>query len=113
MIRPEALDRAGEAVAQRDGGLEPHPLARPRDVEVPRRLAVRLRGVPVDLARVADEVADRLGQLSDARLDAGADVDRLRAVEVLGREQQRAGGVVDVEELARGGSRAPEVDGLV
>src|SRR3954452_11267681 len=97
----EALDRAGEALAQRRRRLEAHPLPGARDVEVARRLAVGLRGVPLDLARVADEGADRLGKVADPGLDTRADVDRLGAVEALGGEEQGAGGVVHVEELAR------------
>src|SRR4051794_29099399 len=113
MALPEALDRPRETLAQRHRGLEAHPLASTGDVEVSRGLPVRLRRVPVDFAVVPDEVADRLCEIANARLDARADVDRLGAVEVLRGEQERAGRVVNVEELARRRARAPEVDGLV
>src|SRR3954453_13941655 len=109
----EALDRPGEPLAQRHPRLEAHPLARAGRVEEARGVAVRSRAVPDDLALVADELADGLGQVADARLDARADVDRLRAVEVLGGEQERAGRVVDVEELARRPAGAPQAHRLV
>src|SRR3954469_9139355 len=100
VVLAEALDGAGQPLAQRRARLEAHPLARARRVEGALGLPVRARAVPDDLALGADEVADLLGQVADAGLDAGTDVDRLGAVQVLGREQQRAGGVVDIEELA-------------
>ena len=41
---------------------------------------------------------------------ADAEVDRLGAVVALGREDDALGGVVDVEELARGAAGAPDLD---
>ena len=53
---------------------------------------------------------DELGGLADRGLDARAEVDRLRAVVALGREDEAVDAVVDVEELARRRAVAPEHD---
>ena len=95
--------------AQRRRRLEAHPARAPGSrrgsASAGRRAATRPRSIS---PAKPTSSRDRLGEVADARLDAGADVDRLGAVEVLGGEQQRAGGVVDVEELARRRARAPE-----
>src|SRR4051794_37203061 len=95
------LDRLAQPVLERDLGLEAHQLAGARDVEEALRLAVGSRRVPDGLALEAGQVVDQLSEVADARLDAGADVDGLGGLEALGGEQQRAGGVIDKEELAR------------
>ena len=55
-------------------------------------------------------LGDQLHEVADRDLLAGAQVDRLGAVVALGGEDDALGGVVDVEELARGRAGAPDVD---
>ena len=54
--------------------------------------------------------ATSLGELADRDVVAGADVDGLRGVVVLEQEHDRAGQVVDVQELALRGAGAPDRD---
>ena len=77
---------------------------------MPPRLAVRHRRVPDDLALEAGHVGDRLGELADRDLVAGAEVDRLGAVVALGREHEPLDAVVDVEKLPGRRAVAPEHD---
>ena len=51
-----------------------------------------------------------LGQLPDAEVLAGADVDVVFLVVVLHEEQARIGEVVHVQELARGAAGPPDLD---
>src|SRR5215218_9927759 len=97
----EPGDRALEAFAQRRARLEAEQLPRAGRVERAARLAVRHRRVPDDLAREARQLGDQLGGISDRRLDAGPEVDRVAAVVALGGEREPLGGVVHVQELAR------------
>src|SRR5204862_4322416 len=84
--------------------------ARACDVEVARRLPIGSGAIPNDLALEAGELADRVGEIADLRLAPGADIHRFRGLKPLGRQQQRARGVVDVEELARWLTGSPEHD---
>src|SRR3954465_7434499 len=109
----EAGDRAAQALFEVDLRLEAHELAGARDVEEALGLAVGPRGVPHGLALEADQALDRLGEVADARLLAGADVDRIGGLQPLGRQQQGPRRVVDVEELAARVAGAPQDDLLV
>ena len=54
--------------------------------------------------------AIRSHQIANRDLPPGAQVDRLRAVVALGRQHDPLRRVLDVEELPRGGARAPDLD---
>src|SRR4051795_11232841 len=73
-------DRAPEALCKRRARAEAEQLLCPGGVELAARLAVRHRRVPDDLALESGQVGDRLGQIADRRLDAGAEVDGVGAV---------------------------------
>src|SRR4051812_44216675 len=89
------LDRLAQPVLERDLRLEAHQLARAGHVEEALRLAVGPRRVPDGLALEAGQVVDQLGEVADARLDPGPDVDGLGGLQALRGEQERAGRVVD------------------
>ncbi len=104
------LDRARRPSSNDVAASNPNALARPTRVERAARLAVGLRGVPADLALEAGQADDQLDQLADRDLAPDAEVDRLGAVVALGGEDDPLGGVVDVQELARGRAGAPDLD---
>src|SRR5690606_15110355 len=80
------------------------------DVETAARLAVGFGGVPAQLALETDQRGDFFGQFADADLHAAAQIARLAAV-IVGRSQRNAfGGVLDMQELARGAAVAPQHD---
>src|SRR5690349_11586651 len=112
-VLPIPRNRSLEALAERGGRAEAEPLGGARRVEVTSRLPVRHRCVPRDLAGEAGQLGDQLGELADCRLDAGAEVDRLRVVVAICGEQQAVHAVLDVEELACRRAVAPENDLLV
>src|SRR5262249_13187802 len=107
---PEGIDRPPQALVERRVGLEADQLAGPAGVEGALRLPVGLPAVPDGPALEAREPGDRLGQIPDPGLRAGADVDRVGDVEPLAAEHQTPGSVVHVEELARRLARAPQDD---
>src|SRR5436190_14445989 len=94
-------NRLLEPVAQRRARLEAEQLTRAGRVHAPAWLAVRHRRVPGDLALEADDLRHELREVADRDLLAGTEVDRLRAVVTLGRQDQPVDAVLDVEELAR------------
>src|SRR5262245_36606780 len=77
-------------------------------VERAARLAVGTRRVPRELAREAGGLRHGAREVADQDLAPGPDVDRRRVVDGPRRGDDRLRGVLDVEELARGGPRAPE-----
>ena len=104
------VDRPPKPVLEWRSSLEPEQLARSAGVQRTSRLAVRLGGVPADLALEPGRLDDQLDELPDRDLPPGAEVDRLRAVVALGGEDDPFGGVIDVQELARRGAGAPDLD---
>ena len=78
------LDRPPQSILKRRPGHEAEALAGPGRVQPAARLAVRLRGVPDDLAPVARQLGDQVDEVLDQDLVAGAVVDRLRPVVALG-----------------------------
>ena len=64
-LAAEPLDGTRHAVGKRDLGLEAEALPGPRHIELPTRLAIRLRRVPDDLAVEARGRGDRLGEVLD------------------------------------------------
>src|SRR6266480_8110263 len=87
--RAERLDRPLQALVEAGLGLEADQLPRPADVEVALWLPIRAGVVPDRLALEPGERGDRLRQLADAGLPAGADIDGIRDLEALGAEHQR------------------------
>src|SRR5690606_21094285 len=73
--------------------------------------AVGLAGVEGEVSFVADDVLDRLGELADGDVGAGADVDRSGKRDVFEQEQARVGEVVGVEELAPRRAGTPDGHG--
>src|SRR5690242_15593847 len=68
-------DRPLQPLAQRRPRAEAEELLRPRGVEEPARLPVRLRLVPEELAVEPGQLRDQRGEVADRDLVAGADVD--------------------------------------
>src|SRR5579862_790478 len=106
-------DRPLEPLAKRGACLEAEELTRARCVQAAARLTVRHRRVPGQLSLEAGELGDRLGELANRGLDAGAEVDGLGPVVPFRGEQQSFGAVVDVEELAGRGAVAPQDDAVL
>src|ERR1035437_10995401 len=79
-VPPVPVDRAAEAVGQRHTGMPSEELLRPRDVQLPPRLAVRLRGVPSDAAAESGFPGDERREIPNGDLLARAEVDRRGAV---------------------------------
>ena len=80
------------------------------NIELPARLAVRLRRVPADLAGEAGQSAISSARSRIAISSPDAEIHRLGTVVLLGGEHDALDGVVDVEELARRRAVAPEHD---
>src|SRR5262245_58579859 len=106
----EISHRLGDSLLERRPCDEAEALARPRDVQLPARLAVRLRLVPHEAPREPGRARDVVREVADADLDAVPQVDRVARVVALGGQQDAFGGVLDVEELARGRPVAPKHD---
>ena len=85
-------------------------LARPAGVQRPARLAIRLGGIPADLAVVSRQAGDQLDQVADGDLVPDAEVHRLGAVVSLGSQDDPFRRVSHVQELARRGAGAPHLD---
>src|SRR5688572_19499981 len=100
-VLAEPGDRLLQALFERCRGGEVEQLSGAAGVEAAAGLAVGLGGVPDELALEAGEAGYQLGEVANGDLARRADVDRLGAVEALGRGDDRLGAVVDVEELAR------------
>src|SRR5205814_9902199 len=100
-------DRPRQPIVERRRGLEAEVLERPGRVQPPAGLAVGLAVVPRELALVARERGDALGELADRDLLTRSEVDRVRTVVALRRQHDRLGAVVHIEALARGAARAP------
>ena len=77
-------------------------------VEGAARLAVGLGGIPNQLALETGQAGDHLGQVFDADLLPGTQVDRLGAVEELGGGQDAVGGIAGVQEFAGRRAIAPQ-----
>src|SRR5215216_6777015 len=103
-------DGAGDPFAERRPRLEPEQLFRPRRVELPPRLSIRLRRVPDDFAVEAGRLGDHVCELLDPNLLARPQVDRVDAVVPEGGQHDALGAVVDVEELPGRRPVAPEDD---
>lgn len=78
-----------------------------RDVKQLARRAVRHRGVPANLARIADYLGNQLGQRLDGQLLARAGIHRLVARVVVHQEDTQIGQVVHVEKLAQRAAVTP------
>lgn len=78
-----------------------------RDVKQLARRAVRHRGIPADLARIADHFGNQFGQCLDRQLLARAGIHRLVARVVVHQEDAEVGQVIHVEELAQRAAVAP------
>src|SRR5207302_1503981 len=107
-LRP--CDRLLEAVAEIGACGETEVVAGTGRVKHSPRLPIRLRRIPANLATVFGEVDDQSREVADRDLEAGADVHRFGTIVKLGAKDDRLGGVVDVNELARGGAAPPDVD---
>src|SRR3989338_4665205 len=90
--------------------LEPEFFLRAAHVQAAARLAVRLGGVPADLALEAHVFGDESCELFDGDLHARADIDRLRFVVFYGREHDAFGRVGRVHELAGRRAVSPKLD---
>lgn len=75
--------------------------------------AVGLAEIMHDFTLEADDVADKLGELEDGDVFAGADIDVLVAGIGLEQEYQCIGAVVGMEKFAARGAGAPDGDALV
>src|ERR1019366_2955508 len=101
------LHRPQQALFEAYLRLEAHERTRTRDIQAARGLPVGFRGVPRELALIAGEPSDHVGESPNPGLDAGAHIHRVRGLQVLARQEQRARGVVNVEELAGRIAAAP------
>lgn len=72
--------------------------------------SVRHIGVEDEIAVPAHDLGDQLGEFLYRDVLAHADVEMLFALVVLQSEDHGVGEVVDVEELAAGRSRSPDLD---
>src|SRR5262245_4861551 len=106
-------DGALDPFAQRCSRLEAEELPRTSRVDASARLAVRLLLIPRDAALVSRHVGDELGEVLDGDLMGRAEIDRLGAVEAFRGQHESLDTVVDVQELARRRSVAPEHDLVV
>ena len=77
------------------------------DIEELARCAVRTGGVPLDLAFVADDLGDELGESLDREFLAGTGIDGLVAGVVVHQEDAEIGEVIHVEKLAQRASVSP------
>src|SRR3990170_7713222 len=93
------LDRPAQPFLEGGAGDEAELLPRPGGVEAAARLAVRLAQVAHDLTPIVRHPADHLHEVVDRDLLPRPDVDRGGLVVLLGGQDDRLGGVVDVEEL--------------
>src|ERR1043166_9569424 len=80
MVRQEPGDRLRHAGAERHGGLEAEQLAGPTHLQAAPRLAVGLRGVPLDSSLEADLRRDELRQLPNGDLFDGPEIHRFGTV---------------------------------
>ncbi|MNY13324.1 hypothetical protein D3C86_1464550 [compost metagenome] len=96
-----------QSCLQRDLGC-PAELAQASDVQELARGAVRLGGIPDDLALEAHRLGDEAGQLLDGHVGARAHVDVLLPLVVLHQEDAGIRQIVHVQELAPGRARAPQ-----
>src|SRR5690606_15587623 len=115
-LRPRHLvpfDGALQPFTEGGRRLEAERLAGAAGIERAARLAVWLGRVPHDLALKAYQLGNQLGQVLDADLHPGAEVDRLRAVVMLGRQRDTPCSVLHVEELARRRASTPSYDPVV
>src|SRR3989304_3489686 len=74
------VDCRSESGFQRRPGREAERLPCAMRIQLPSRLAVRPRGVPVDLPREANQAPDQIRHLADADLQARAQVHGITAV---------------------------------
>src|SRR5687768_12456906 len=79
---------------------EPELFFREAGVEAAPRLAVGLARVPDDLALEFTELRDQLGELANAYLESGADIDRLWFVITLCGKHDGFRGVLNIEKLS-------------
>src|SRR4030042_1473024 len=103
-LLPIPVNRFLQSLIEGRPGLKAKILLGLGDIQAPPWLAVRLGRVPSDLARKARQLCDLLGQVLDADLTSGPEIDRLGAVVVLGGQQDSFRRVGDVEEFT--GDRA-------
>src|SRR5271166_6174692 len=92
--RPESFD-------ERDPW-GPAEFGEPLHVKKPAGRAVRLAGIPANIAAVTDYARDEVGQFGDCELFAAAHVDRSFVVVVVQQEVAGVGEIVDVQELPPG-----------
>src|SRR5688500_10002060 len=108
----EPIDRPPKTLLEGRARFEAERVARLRRVQGSSRLAVRLARVPDEITVETGEGSDQRRQVPDRDLATGPEVDRIRILVTLCRENDPFHRVVDVEELARGGARTPDLDRL-
>ena len=85
-----------QIIGQALGLVGPAQIGSLRHVQQLTRRAVGLGGIPLDLAGVAHDLGDQLGQLLDGQLLAGTSVDRLVAGVVVHQEDAQVCKVVHI-----------------
>ena len=85
--------------------------ASPGTVEDAPRLSIGFRRIPDDLAIKSYEFGDQRSERRDADFPTRANVHWFGIVVILRREHHRLCCVIDVKEIARGGTGAPYVNG--
>jgi hypothetical protein len=103
-------DGLAQANAKRRRGVKSEFLCRPVHIQLAARLAIRFGSVPDDSSLEAGQLDDEVDEVLDRDLLRAADVDRVWLVVPLSGEHYGAGGVVDIEELARRRAGAPHLD---
>src|SRR6266545_1169604 len=106
-IRAVPVDRALEAGAKVGGRREAELLLGARHVEHPPRLTVGLGRIEHEPSLEAGEIRHELGQIPDTDFEPGTDVDWLRRVVPLGRQDNGARAILDEQELTRRVAGAP------
>ena len=102
------LDGRLQPGLERRPGLETKGLQRPGRVELPSGLPVRFRRIPDDPSPESRQRRHEPDEIPDADLERAADIDRLRAVIALRREHDGLRRILHEEELACGGTVAPD-----
>src|ERR1041384_3421138 len=107
------LDRATQSFLKRGARTETKFLLCFLSGEAATGLAARFGRIPTDVAREIRQPGDDGNEIANRNLLAGTDVNGIGLVVQLGGADDAFGGILDVDELARGRAAAPTFDELV
>src|SRR5438552_2897114 len=103
-------NRPFKSLGQGCGSRESENILGPTHIQASARLSIRMAEIETNSAGKPHLGSDQLGQTHNGDFATGTDIDGIRGVEMLSRENDGAGGVLDVKEFPSGSSSAPNMD---